>query len=712
MDRRSHALHRVFGLAIAALFSEAAALADVVDLKDGSRVEGTLRFCDEESCSIDKRRIERAQIVTITLRTLSPRPALREPGVILTDGTTRSGVFTGLTLGYVEVGGKEIDRETVAVIVVAPPPAQDVLIGPDASQRRGAITLCNAASCTLDGVVVAFQNIRWIGLGANEETPPLAPDADLVFVRDQQTVTARLSALDDHTVRTTHGSFPRNDVTWIRLASPRDDVTTAGGFGAPPDRPNRPTSAPSPVPQAPPPSAAPPSGNARRGGLWTGKMEGRGWGTSDDVFSDLRITVDVRMREYLYPLIVIKDGKVKTIGTMSLLEPEGTVVHNVVRCRSPYIRCWGEGATTVTIARGEQGRGHPSTIIRKTGSDSMQQTHGYDIPQGAAYYMLGIDAAATTYPVTYLNPQATHQDFSLLVWLAGTHPLAPPTVGADNQIRYLQDGKMIGSYTARGTGAYPHISLSWAVCPENVPCPPPPPLSEGGSSPTPPACSESPQLDFAKLCRDQLARQLAELQPILAEYTRRQKMADQLWPDFKWAAAQCAAWKAAELALNTALGQASEDLGAAGENADKVREILKAMIEGDYGGLVVDAGLWEENPDFKSALENTNKFIGYLEKAGTIADLLARNLNGVQGAVMDSCLGAVTPELHLKAQKFVELSKDAASFYAEKVAPAKNNIRSRMLECQQKDHDAWKACRDAATCRGETSNVCGPDPMP
>ena len=581
MAARSRALHRVFGLAIATLFSEAAALADVVDLKDGSRVEGTLRFCDEESCSIDKRKIERAQILTITLRALSPRPPLREPGVILTDGSTRSGVFTALTLGYVEVG-------------------------------------------------------------AATPSTPIPP--------------------------------------------------------------------PSPVPQAPPPAAAPPSGNARRGGLWTGTMEARGWGTSDDVFSDLRITVDVRMREYLYPLIIVKDGKVKNIGTLSLLEPEGTVVHNVVRCRSAYMTCWGEGATTVTIALGQQGRGHPSWIIHKTGSDSMQQTHGYDIPQGAAHYMLGIDAAGTTYPVTYQAATTTHEDFSLLVWSAGTHPLMPPTFG-DDQIRYLQGGKMIGSYTARGTGAYPQISLSWSVCPENVPCPPPPQIPDGGSSPTPPECSERPQLDFAKLCRDQLARQFGQLQPILAEYTRRQKMADQLWPDFKWAAAQCAAWKVAELALNTALGQASEDLGAAGENADKVQEILKAMIEGDYGGLVLDAGLWEENPEFKSALENTNKFIGYLEKAGSLADLLSKNLTGVQGAVVDSCLGAVTPELHLKAQKFVELSKDAASFYAEKVAPAKNNIRSQMLECLQKDHEAWKACRDAATCRGETSNVCGPDPM-
>jgi hypothetical protein len=37
----------------------AAAGADAVHLKNGSQISGTVTGCDEESCSIDKRRIER-----------------------------------------------------------------------------------------------------------------------------------------------------------------------------------------------------------------------------------------------------------------------------------------------------------------------------------------------------------------------------------------------------------------------------------------------------------------------------------------------------------------------------------------------------------------------------------------------------------------------------------------------------------------------------
>ena len=40
-------------------------------------------------------------------------------------------------------------------------------------------------------------------------------------------------------------------------------------------------------------------------------MDGRGWGTASDTFSDLRISVQARLREYITPLIIVKDGKIK-----------------------------------------------------------------------------------------------------------------------------------------------------------------------------------------------------------------------------------------------------------------------------------------------------------------------------------------------------------------------------------------------------------------
>lgn len=722
-------MRAAFRLVVASLLYAAPAAAEVLHLVDGSHVEGKLRFCDDEVCAIDKRRIPRPEITKITLRDVPSPPRLREAGAILTDGSIRRGPFTGLTLGDVGIGNDEIDRDTVAVIVLEAP-EDDVVINLEGASRRGVLSSCNAASCSLDGAVIPLSDIRWLGLRADSTTPPAASDEDLIFVDGQQAVPARLSALDGQTVQTTRGAFPRDDVTWIRLAAPLTGTPSGGMTNAPspqqppeeppapaPGPPPTPPPAPPPTPPGTPPSnapAPPPRGSdgaPRRGALWIGTMDGRGWGTSSGTFSEILISIQARLREYISPLAIVRDGRLKTLGTMTQLEPEGTVVRNVFRCRGPYITCSGEGTTTVSIALGEPGVGHPSWIIAKEREGSLQETYGYDIPQGSAFYMIGIDASRATFQIESRSGETSRSESGFLAWMAGRHPLVDPPAGGDREIRYVQDGKMIGSYTASGGGAFPQISMSWAICREDVTCPAPPPLPDGGTPPTPPLCSEGPQLDFAKLCRDDLARLLAQLFPRLAEYERRQKTADQFWPDFKWAAAQCAAWNIAEVALGAALGAAAADLGAAGANAQKVRELLNAMIEGDYGGLVLDTDLWEENEEFQKALEKTTSFLDYLDKAGSVAGLLANDVSGFQAAIVDSCAGAVTPELHRKAELFVELSRDAAAYYKENVAVTQNNIRTRTLECLEKDHKAWQACRDAAACRNEPLDLCGPDPM-
>jgi hypothetical protein len=263
-------MRAVVRFALASLLCTTGAAADVLHLADGSRVAGKLTFCDDEACSINKRRVSRQQITQITLRPLSSPPPLRETGAILTDGTTRRGAFTGLTLGYVEIGGEEIDRETVAMIILEAARADDPPPGgtPDAPSPA----------------------------------PPPAPPS------------------------------------------------------APPITP--PPSAPAP----PPPQRS--AGTPRRGGLWIGTMEGRGWGTTNGIFGDLRISVQVRLREYISPEVILKDGQIKTVGTKTQLEPEGTVVRNVYRCRAEGFTCSGEGSTSVTVAFDQQGVGHASWIIR------------------------------------------------------------------------------------------------------------------------------------------------------------------------------------------------------------------------------------------------------------------------------------------------------------------------------------------------------------
>ena len=256
----------IFGVLLCA----AAADADVLHLKNGERVAGKLTFCDEEVCSIDKRRISTAEIAQIELRALDPVPlAARAGGVVLSDGSVRTGQFTGLTLGYVEVSGEEIDRADVALIVLSPVNVADIIVEREGAQRTGALTACNAASCTFDGEMIPLVRIAWIGLGQEAQTPPAANgNADLIFVRDGDPVTARLSALDATTVRTTRGSFPRAGVTWIHVAARSADAPpgTQPGTERPPEGTPPPAAEPPPAPpsgQAPPRPPSPPANGQR-----------------------------------------------------------------------------------------------------------------------------------------------------------------------------------------------------------------------------------------------------------------------------------------------------------------------------------------------------------------------------------------------------------------------------------------------------------------
>lgn len=176
----------------------AAASADVLHMKDGSRLEGKLTFCDEEICSIDKRRYPLSDIARIELRPVEAIPlAARDGGVVLTDGSVRAGLFTGLNLGIVNVGEEELEREDVALIILNPIPRADVIVEREGAPRTGKFTTCNAASCTFDDETVPMARIRWIGLAQEGQTQPDAePSVAIVFVRDRDPVAARLSGLD------------------------------------------------------------------------------------------------------------------------------------------------------------------------------------------------------------------------------------------------------------------------------------------------------------------------------------------------------------------------------------------------------------------------------------------------------------------------------------------------------------------------------------
>ena len=90
-------------------------------LRDGSRLTGTLTMCDEEYCVLDSKRVGLETVALIELIAGAGVPRGAGAGaVVLADGTIHPGRFSGLNLGYVGAADEEIDRETVALIVIAP----------------------------------------------------------------------------------------------------------------------------------------------------------------------------------------------------------------------------------------------------------------------------------------------------------------------------------------------------------------------------------------------------------------------------------------------------------------------------------------------------------------------------------------------------------------------------------------------------------------
>ena len=135
----------------------------------------------------------------------------------------------------------------------------DLLILADGAKRVGQLSACTAASCTFDSRFVPLATIRWIGIQREGKEPPAASAAeDLIFVKDKPPVTARMSSIDATTVRTTRGSFARNDVTWIHVAPPLHETPTPTGAQEAAERATPPPPTPPSPKNTPPPSGTKP----------------------------------------------------------------------------------------------------------------------------------------------------------------------------------------------------------------------------------------------------------------------------------------------------------------------------------------------------------------------------------------------------------------------------------------------------------------------
>ena len=247
---------------------------------------------------------------------------------------------------------------------------------------------------------------------------------------------------------------------------------------------------------------------------------------------------------------------------------------------------------------------------------------------------------------------------------------------------------MVGAYVTSGTGLIEKYALSWSICRQGVPCPPPPQLPDAAQQ------QRCPEEAVAEVCGNQLMSYLDELEPMQAEYARLMKLAQGFYPAYISALRRCAAWKIVQTLLETILGAKTAELGQAGENAANALTFFKALIEGDPTAPLADALMSDAEAAFKP-LEIANKVKGYIEQGNQIGDLLSKSgdLNSLRGATIDTCLGAVDPQIHLDAQKFVEYTRQAAEYYKNVFAPKMNDIDAKMRECADLESAAERACQ-------------------
>ncbi len=320
----------------------------------------------------------------------------------------------------------------------------------DGARVTGRLTLCDEEQCVISSKRVPIAQIAFIELREGTRVPPNAPPR-AVILNDGTVAKGRYVSLNLGVVDTDAGEVDRDDVALIMLA---------------------PTVIPPPPVTAPPKKPEPPSGGTK-GALWTGTIRARIWGDVNGIFSEVKVTVAARLREYNYPLRDIGGGGV--IGMFTKLWSENSMLTNTFQCHGSGISGSGEGSTSVTTGPSSS---QPSAMYLKTKEGSI----GFPLPVGKTLYFAGVPEHSVTYDVTYVSNGVTSVDKthyqSPIIGRAVNNPIGPLV---DPNVRYLENGRMIGSYTAPAVGAFQHISVSWVLCREGASCTEPPPPGESGN---------------------------------------------------------------------------------------------------------------------------------------------------------------------------------------------------------------------------------------
>lgn len=747
---RNFGVRQLFVIVIA--LATTFASGDVIVRKDGSRITARVKTCDEERCFAEGQRISLEEIARIELVDAPAIPPVATAGsVVLTDGSIRRGTFTGLNLGFVYLGDEEISREGVAAIILASdaltapgrPIAKDVLITGNGGFRTGSIERCNASSCVVDGETVPLVATRWIGLRQENNLPPPAPgDGDLIVLSDRQ-IAARLFALDGETLRTSQGSFPRRDVRWVRIAysdegppsGPGGRAQTAPPSGRTPQITQPPP--PPPPPQPPPTQPAPPApapagsgpglgnGGETRGGLWTGTLAGRLYGSSGGKSVDLTATVIVRVREYTIPMKVFSGSGLKRVGTLAYLRAERSVIRNSLILQGPGVYCSGEGQMVATWTPQSAS---PSVLYDKRTAGDMTPMFGFDVPVGKAMYVVSVPAQTEHDPTrdqTYELDcgRGGRSPIGYFPLMAGRPALGPYVPGTyDPEFRYLEGGKMLGGYTIDNVlASFPladdiplSLVVSWAICREGVQCPEPQPV--GDASGRPQDRQEKPDCTRLGALR-QLMRELSDLSQqyhnaLNEANLRRAAASDAIWgPEGALAKyftsmldlASQGLKKSAE-ALKNAIGYATTLMGMSGEG--NLGDVYSAVKQMGYGpeDLLMSAA---EKEGVKAAVDRANT---YLAQTGDHQGALRAYAGSIERSeALQNSAKRITDALGLVTALNDYASQtsglfDAIDVWRDAVADGRR-IESDIADVQRRIEEAL---REIEALQKELGNQCAP----
>jgi len=315
------------------------------------------------------------------------------------------------------------------------------------SNVAGKLKSCDEEQCFINSQRVPIDDIAIIELRHIAVPPAAKPRA--VILNDGTIAKGNYVSLSLGEVDTDAGEIDRDDVALIVLQTI--------------------VAVPPPPPPPAQPAETPTKEGGTRGALWSGTIRARWWGTSGGVTTTVDVLVQVRLREYIFPWRAEERGG-KVVGTFIRLRSENSVIDNTMRCKGE-IACEGHGSVAITMREGDNN--FPCIYSKERAGP----THP-DVPVGKALYVIGVPPHGDSkYAVTYTTASGSSvSDTPFSSPMIGRQPSIAPGPLIDPYVRYIENGRMTGSYTAPAVGAFEHIAVSWMVCRDGVACPVAPPL--------------------------------------------------------------------------------------------------------------------------------------------------------------------------------------------------------------------------------------------